>query len=120
MPETCKMWTRSNRGLGRRRLRTAADASHSGVTVRASRFVTSLANRARSEVLGWQNGTAERWVGSCRRELRDHVIVLDERYFLRLLCDYISYHHRDRVRFARKGHSGPNGPSSRSRQRAQW
>ncbi len=24
----------------------------------------------------WQNGTAERWVGSCRRELLEHVVVL--------------------------------------------
>jgi len=26
----------------------------------------------------WQNGVAERWVGSCRRELLDHVIALNE------------------------------------------
>src|SRR6266849_780988 len=26
----------------------------------------------------WQNGVAERWVGSCRRELLDHTIALNE------------------------------------------
>lgn len=26
----------------------------------------------------WQNGVAERWVGSCRRKFLDHVIVLNE------------------------------------------
>ena len=26
----------------------------------------------------WQNGVAERWVGSCRRDLLDHVIILNE------------------------------------------
>jgi putative transposase len=35
----------------------------------------------------WQNGTAERWVGSCRREILDHVIALDERHLLRLVRD---------------------------------
>ena len=45
----------------------------------------------------WQNGIAERWVGSCRREILDHVIALDERHLLRLMRDYVSYHHRDRV-----------------------
>src|ERR1700687_5708191 len=28
----------------------------------------------------WQNGVAERWVGSCRRELLDPVIPLNERH----------------------------------------
>jgi len=27
----------------------------------------------------WQNGVAERWVGSCRHELLDHIITLNER-----------------------------------------
>ena len=45
----------------------------------------------------WQNGTAERWVGSCRREILDHVIVVDERHLLRLMRDYVSYHHQDRI-----------------------
>ena len=28
----------------------------------------------------WQNGTAERWIGSCRGEMLDHVIALNERH----------------------------------------
>jgi putative transposase len=45
----------------------------------------------------WQNGIAARWVGSCRRELLDHVIVLDEAHLRRLIRDYISYYHEDRI-----------------------
>jgi hypothetical protein len=45
----------------------------------------------------WQNGVAERWVGSCRRELLDDVIALDERHLKRLLSDYVSYYHDDRT-----------------------
>jgi len=26
----------------------------------------------------WQNGIAERWVGNCRRELLDHVNILNQ------------------------------------------
>ncbi len=45
----------------------------------------------------WQNGVAERWVGSCRRELLDHVIALNERHLKRPLSDYVSYYHEDRT-----------------------
>ena len=45
----------------------------------------------------WQNGVAERWVESCRRDLLDHVIVLNERHLKRLLSDYVSYYHEDRT-----------------------
>src|ERR1700747_2910995 len=45
----------------------------------------------------WQNGVAKRWVGSCRRELLDHVIALNERHLERLLSEYVSYHHEDRT-----------------------
>ena len=31
----------------------------------------------------WQNGVAERWVGSCRRDLLGHVIILNERHLKR-------------------------------------
>jgi len=45
----------------------------------------------------WQNGIAERWVGSCRRDLLDHVIVLNERHLKRLMSEYVSYYHEDRT-----------------------
>ncbi len=45
----------------------------------------------------WQNGIAERWIGSCRQELVDHVIVLNEAHLRRLMRDYLSYYHEDRI-----------------------
>jgi putative transposase len=45
----------------------------------------------------WQNGVAERWVGSCRRDLLDHIIALNERHLKRLLSAYVSYYHDDRT-----------------------
>jgi putative transposase len=45
----------------------------------------------------WQNGLAERWVGSIRRELLDQVIPLNEQHLRRLLRDYVNYHHEDRI-----------------------
>jgi transposase InsO family protein len=45
----------------------------------------------------WQNGTAERWVGSVRRELLDHAIVLNEQHLQRLLNEYVAYYNADRV-----------------------
>ncbi len=37
----------------------------------------------------------ERWVGSCRRELLDH--VLNERHLKRLMSLYLLYYHEDRT-----------------------
>ena len=45
----------------------------------------------------WQNGVAERWVGNCRRDLVDHVIVLNERHLKRLMNEYVRYYHDDRT-----------------------
>src|SRR5450432_2733332 len=45
----------------------------------------------------WQNGVAERWVESCRRDLLDHVIPVNEQHLKRLLSDYIRYYHEDRT-----------------------
>lgn len=45
----------------------------------------------------WQNGVAERWIGSVRRELLDHVVVFNDRHLLRLLREYVAYYHDDRI-----------------------
>lgn len=45
----------------------------------------------------WQNGIAERFVGSCRRDLFNHVIVLNERHLKRLMTEYVRYYHEDRT-----------------------
>jgi hypothetical protein len=36
-------------------------------------------------------------VGSCRRDLLDHVIALNERHLKRLMRDCIGYHHEERT-----------------------
>ncbi len=48
----------------------------------------------------WQNGTAERVVGSVRRELLDHVVVLNEDHLRRLLREYVDYYNNERVHTA--------------------
>jgi hypothetical protein len=40
----------------------------------------------------WQNGFAERLIGSIRRECLDHVIVLGEAYLRRIPKDYAAYY----------------------------
>ena len=45
----------------------------------------------------WQNGTAERVVGSVRRELLDDVVVLNEDHLRRLLRIYVDYYNAERV-----------------------
>jgi putative transposase len=59
----------------------------------------------------WQNGVAERWVGSCRRDLLNHVIAVDERHLKRLLSDYVRYYHDDRTHCGLKKET----PGGRSR-----
>ena len=64
----------------------------SGITLLQATGLTAKRTGVRAP---WQNGTAERWIGSCRGELLDHMIALNERHLRRLLRDYVSYHHQD-------------------------
>ena len=45
----------------------------------------------------WQNSVAERWVESCRHDLLNHIIAVNERHLKRLLSDYVRYYHEDRT-----------------------
>jgi putative transposase len=45
----------------------------------------------------WQNPYAERVIGSIRRDMFDHVIVLNERHLTRVLTEYVTYYHRFRT-----------------------
>ena len=45
----------------------------------------------------WQNPVAERWIGTCRRELFDHVIVFNARHLKSVLDEYIAYYNESRT-----------------------
>ena len=61
----------------------------------------------------WQNGVAERFIGSVRRECLDHVIVLNERHLYRLVKNYVDYYNGSRTHLA----LGKDAPVSREVQR---
>ena len=69
-----------------------------------------IANLGIKEVLTaprspWQNGYAERLIGSIRRECLDHIIVLNERHLIRILTEYFEYYHSDRPHQSLDGNS---------------
>jgi transposase InsO family protein len=48
----------------------------------------------------WQNGFAERLIGSVRRECLDHIIVLGEAHLRRILKSYARYYNETRTHLA--------------------
>ncbi len=48
----------------------------------------------------WQNGIAERLIGSIRRECLDHIIVLGEAHLRRILKSYARYYNETRTHLA--------------------
>jgi transposase InsO family protein len=58
----------------------------------------------------WQNGHAERLIGSIRRECLDHIVVFDEAHLRRILADYAVYYNELRTHLS----LGKDSPRHRS------
>ena len=56
----------------------------------------------------WQNGHCERLVGTLRRELTDHLVVLGERHLLRLVREFQNLYNDDRPHMSLAG-DAPKG-----------
>jgi transposase InsO family protein len=48
----------------------------------------------------WQNGIAERFIGSLRRECLDQVVIFSEMHLRRILSAYATYYNRARTHLA--------------------
>jgi transposase InsO family protein len=48
----------------------------------------------------WQNGVAERLIGTLRRECLDQIIVFGEAHLRKILCAYAAYYNQARTHLA--------------------
>jgi transposase InsO family protein len=71
------------------------DRSYGEVFVRRVRAM-GIRDRPTAPRSPWQNGYAERLIGSIRRECIDHVIVFGERHLRHLLRSYLNYYNETR------------------------
>ena len=72
------------------------DACYGGLFVRRVRSL-GIRDHPTSPRSPWQNGYAERLIGSIRRECLDHVIVFGERHLRHLLLSYMEYYNAART-----------------------
>jgi transposase InsO family protein len=54
--------------------------------------IMGIRDKPTAPALPWQNGFAERLIGSIRRECLDHIVVLGEAHLRRVLRSYTSYY----------------------------
>ena len=69
------------------------DGAYGEVFIRRLRSM-GIRDRPTSPRSPWQNGYAERLIGSIRRECLDHVVVFSERHHRHVLLSNIKYHNR--------------------------
>jgi transposase InsO family protein len=72
------------------------DGAYGEVLIRRLRSI-GIRDRPTSPRSPWQNGYAERLIGSIRRECLDHVIVFSERHLRHLLLCYMKYYNGTRT-----------------------
>jgi transposase InsO family protein len=90
LTEACG-WTAAPRYLVRDR-----DAVYGGTFIRRLRAM-GIRDRPTAARSPWQNGYAERLIGSIRRDCLDHVVVLGERHLRHLLLSYRQYYNEART-----------------------
>jgi len=67
------------------------DGAYGEIFIRRLRSM-GIRDRPTSPRSPWQNGYAERLIGSIRRECLDHVVVFSERHLRHLLLSYMKYY----------------------------
>src|SRR6201997_3475708 len=72
------------------------DGAYGEVFIRRLRSI-GIRDRPTSPHSPWQNGYAERLIGSIRRECLDHVVVFGERHLRHVLLSYMKYHNEIRT-----------------------
>jgi transposase InsO family protein len=89
------------------------DGAYGEVFTRRLRSM-GIRDRPTSPRSPWQNGYAERLIGSIRRECLDHVVVFGERHFRHILLSYIKYYNEVRTHLSLE----KDAPVSRAAERA--
>ncbi len=103
-------WKNRKRGPGRPRISVEACAFDlpGRFLIRDNDKIYGAYSKGRVDGLGleqvrtairspWQNGYAERWIGSLRRDCLGHVIAVNERQLRRVIRSYVDYYHEDRT-----------------------
>ena len=107
LTEACG-WEQAPRYLIRDR-----DRAYGEVFIRRLRSM-GIRDRPASPRSPWQNGFAERLIGSIRRECLDHVVVFGERHLRHVLLSYMNYYNETRTHLS----LDKDSPLSRTVERA--
>ena len=89
------------------------DGAYGDVFIRRARSM-GIRDRPTSPRSPWQNGYAERLIGSIRRECLDHVAVFGEWHLRHVLLSYLNYYNEARTHLSLEKDS----PVSRNVERA--